>query len=581
MAPAPKCVGREFVRQYYTVLNMAPQCLYRFYSTESSFTRGDDINPGEVIVGQAQIYKYVKNLDLEDSRAKILLIDTQPTLSDGIVIQVTGELSTNGGPMRRFMQTFVLMPQAENKYYVHNDIFRYQDQVFEDDLEGTESQEVEQVETEQPQVEEPVAQPAPLEDQYHQHVDQPQPLEHHHQPPPQQPAADMHSHLDSQHQQDYYSHQQMNGQMAPHEHEEMLHHMHNLQAQHQQPAEGTDIAHPEPVLENHEMASPVVENHEIEQEEPLHEPEEAEPEEEHTIADSGPVYEPEPVIQSPPKQEAKADPVVPAAPRSYAAFFKPSSAPQQNTPPQQPQFQQPEAQPQQSKPLDNYHQQPPQHTRGERRTSERRGGPPTTNGFRSQRGGPPSNEYMEGSNNSMEDDHWRNNGDDQQYRRSNPRPPKDYSQSYSQSSSYPYSDNCQVFVGNLPHHIDEDALRGIFQKYGAIAEVRINTGKSKMMMPGKNSGPTPNFGFVTFAEEGSVGKCLADKPITTADEHRLNVEEKKTRIGGGGFGGGRGGGIRQSGMGGGRGGGFNRMEGGGGGGRSMRGGYANGPPPRR
>ena len=31
--------------------------------------------------------------------------------------------------MRRFMQTFVLMPQAENKYYVHNDIFRYQDQV--------------------------------------------------------------------------------------------------------------------------------------------------------------------------------------------------------------------------------------------------------------------------------------------------------------------------------------------------------------------------------------------------------------------------------------------------------------------
>ena len=27
--PSPKCVGREFVRQYYTVLNMAPLCLYR------------------------------------------------------------------------------------------------------------------------------------------------------------------------------------------------------------------------------------------------------------------------------------------------------------------------------------------------------------------------------------------------------------------------------------------------------------------------------------------------------------------------------------------------------------------------
>ncbi len=28
--------------------------------------------------------------------------------------------------MRRFMQTFVLAPQSPKKYYVHNDIFRYQ-----------------------------------------------------------------------------------------------------------------------------------------------------------------------------------------------------------------------------------------------------------------------------------------------------------------------------------------------------------------------------------------------------------------------------------------------------------------------
>lgn len=30
------------------------------------------------------------------------------------------------------MQTFVLAPQTPNKYYVHNDIFRYQDEVFAD-----------------------------------------------------------------------------------------------------------------------------------------------------------------------------------------------------------------------------------------------------------------------------------------------------------------------------------------------------------------------------------------------------------------------------------------------------------------
>ena len=58
-----------------------------------------------------------------------------------LIIQVTGELSNSGQPMRRFMQTFVLAPQSPKKYYVHNDIFRYQDEVFHDndsDLENIE-----------------------------------------------------------------------------------------------------------------------------------------------------------------------------------------------------------------------------------------------------------------------------------------------------------------------------------------------------------------------------------------------------------------------------------------------------------
>ncbi len=42
--------------------------------------------------------------------------------------QVTGELSTGGRPMRAFVQTFVLAPESPKKYYVHNDIFRYQDE---------------------------------------------------------------------------------------------------------------------------------------------------------------------------------------------------------------------------------------------------------------------------------------------------------------------------------------------------------------------------------------------------------------------------------------------------------------------
>lgn len=46
---------------------------------------------------------------------------------------MTGELSNNGQPMRKFLQTFVLAPQSSTKYYAKNDIFRYQDEIFADD----------------------------------------------------------------------------------------------------------------------------------------------------------------------------------------------------------------------------------------------------------------------------------------------------------------------------------------------------------------------------------------------------------------------------------------------------------------
>jgi len=38
--------------------------------------------------------------------------------------------------MRRFTQTFVLAVQAPKTYYVHNDIFRYQDLIFPDEDEA-------------------------------------------------------------------------------------------------------------------------------------------------------------------------------------------------------------------------------------------------------------------------------------------------------------------------------------------------------------------------------------------------------------------------------------------------------------
>ena len=63
------------------------------------------------------------DIDNIDICFKIMQVDSHAT-SSGVVVQVSGELSNNGQPMRRFMQTFVLAPQSPKKYYVHNDIFR-------------------------------------------------------------------------------------------------------------------------------------------------------------------------------------------------------------------------------------------------------------------------------------------------------------------------------------------------------------------------------------------------------------------------------------------------------------------------
>ena len=41
VTPSPQCVGREFVRQYYTLLNEAPQYLHRFV-TASFAARSKD-----------------------------------------------------------------------------------------------------------------------------------------------------------------------------------------------------------------------------------------------------------------------------------------------------------------------------------------------------------------------------------------------------------------------------------------------------------------------------------------------------------------------------------------------------------
>jgi len=133
--PSPQCIGQEFVRQYYTILHEVPEELHRFYSHDSCFVHGGVDRPGEAtphVQGQQDIHSKIMSLSFRNCYVKIGQVDSQPTVGGAVVVQVTGELSNNGQPMRRFMQTFVLVSQSPKKYYVHNDIFRYQDEVFAD-----------------------------------------------------------------------------------------------------------------------------------------------------------------------------------------------------------------------------------------------------------------------------------------------------------------------------------------------------------------------------------------------------------------------------------------------------------------
>nr|CAB3247825.1 ras GTPase-activating protein-binding protein 2 [Phallusia mammillata] len=188
--PSPIQVGREFVRQYYTLLNKAPELLHRFYSINSSYVHGGRYcngEPEQPVIGQNEIHLKINSLKFHDCRTKIRQVDAHSTIGSGVVVQVTGELSNEGMPLRRFMQTFVLAPQGDNpyKFYVHNDIFRYQDEVFMDNVPNDRSDGEQESEEELEQSQAPTQVPA-YQDKYssqpatNQNLDEPTTLQ---QPP--------------------------------------------------------------------------------------------------------------------------------------------------------------------------------------------------------------------------------------------------------------------------------------------------------------------------------------------------------------------------------------------------------------
>jgi len=552
--PSPQCVGREFVRQYYTLLNKAPLHLHRFYNHDSSFVHGGlkERLPEEVH-GQQQIHQKIMELEFNDCKAKILLVDSHRTLDNGVVVQVSGELSNNGQPMRRFVQTFVLAPQSAKKYYVRNDIFRYQDDIFSDDEDCIEERSSIEQENEVVQR----ATPADLSMGHPSAIIESSTTA----PPTTQPTTTTEVNT------------AMNGGSDHHEAEIASRSSPVIQGAY---PTGSHSVEPAVAAVVQKVATPPIESV----------PEKVE------IAVEV-VKEPEPAVvpnipaaKQVPEPVAPVIPTGPPEPKTFANLFKaPSSyngttsglpntlppfGPAKTTPtPAAPQIVNETTTTPTANGNDNFPAAMPQ------RNNFRSGRPATGNG----RVGAGSYN-RERDHERVDKDKW---ADNREPSRDSAEEIGEWKQpngeGYSREREFRrYDDNVQIFVGNIPHATTEENLKELFEDFGPVVEVRI-LGKGVRT---QGTGRAPLYAFVIFETSEAAEAALNKKPLYLNGDHRLNVEQKRrggsmntsgqrgggsmNRGGGGGVGGGPGRGRPGAVMGGGQ----NRGMGGGG-----RGGFVN------
>ena len=105
-----------------------------------------------------------------------------------------------------------------------------------------------------------------------------------------------------------------------------------------------------------------------------------------------------------------------------------------------------------------------------------------------------------------------------------------------------------IYVGNLLFDVTEDELRGLFEPFGQVTEVRL--------IMDKFSGKSKGFGFIEMPSKEEAEKAIEELNTKDLKGRQMNVNEAKPKTdrGGsqrrGGFGGGRGGGGGRSGGGG-------------------------------
>jgi len=77
----------------------------------------------------------------------------------------------------------------------------------------------------------------------------------------------------------------------------------------------------------------------------------------------------------------------------------------------------------------------------------------------------------------------------------------------------------KVYVGNLPWSVDDGKLKELFAVAGEITEA--------IVIKNKYSGRSKGFGFVTFTDDASAAKAIAELNGKSVDGREIKVTEAK------------------------------------------------------
>lgn len=125
----PTNIGRQFVSCYYNLMNKSPENLSKLYAEDAHFCH-DAVGPEQQtisVTGKKAIHDVMLNRvnSVCHTCTRVTTVDTIKTIEDGLIVQLIGDISFNNSHFRSFSQTFFLVQSTPFKYFVQNDIFRF------------------------------------------------------------------------------------------------------------------------------------------------------------------------------------------------------------------------------------------------------------------------------------------------------------------------------------------------------------------------------------------------------------------------------------------------------------------------